>query len=107
MHQGTQPGLFDLPLAATADPASSHAAAAEATRSGRAQRHREVVLRLVKAHPDKTAVELFSLQTGPDTLGRHEISRRLADLKNLGLVEQGAPRKCSVNGTAMVTWRAR
>jgi hypothetical protein len=49
---------------------------------------------------------LFASQSAPALCDRHEVSRRLADLAHKGLIARGEPRRCSVNGTEMVTWRA-
>lgn len=96
--------LFDgLPLAANADPVTSHEAAERHTASGARGRHCRLVLTLVQENPGATAVELYAVQ---QELERHEVSRRLADLRNAGLVCQGEPRACTVRGTRMVTWYA-
>jgi hypothetical protein len=104
--------LFDMPpAAATNDPATSHDAAREVTRSGARGEHCRRVLKMVQAHQGLTAVELHNDQTGdfdPDAepLDRHEISRRLADLKNVGLVRQGPSRPCRIKHRVMSTWFA-
>lgn len=101
--------LFDdLPAAAaTADPETSHAAADRFTASGARGANCRRVLSLVDARPGATSVELWDAQLGAaDPLDRHEVSRRLADLKNAGLVRQGPARQCRVRGRGkeMVTW---
>lgn len=101
-----QPTLFDNPIAASADPRTSHHSAERVTRTGKRAAHAEHVLKLVRLHPDSTAVELFASQSAPALCDRHEVSRRLADLAHKGLIARGEPRRCSVNGTEMVTWRA-
>lgn len=90
-------------LARPSDPKTSHCAAEAVTANGTRQRNLDAVLWLVRRFPEATAVELWSVQR---VLDRHEISRRLADLKNLGLVVQGTARRCEVKHTSMVTWRA-
>ena len=87
------------------DPPTSAAAERRVTDSGTRARHASIVLRLVRAYPGRTAVELHRLQDG-DGLERHEISRRLSDLEKAGSVRKGVERPCSVNGTQMVTWLA-
>lgn len=91
--------LFDLPskqLARKTDTPSSHRAAETITRIAAASQ-RERVLRLVEALPGLTSAELAQ-RSGLD---RHMVARRLADLKNLGLVTQ------QKNGSQDVTWRVR
>ena len=76
--------------------------------SGKATCNRQLVLKLVEAYPDSTAVELFRLAnvTGfGGGLSRHEISRRLPELRRAGLVCNGEARKCQVSGTKQMTWR--
>lgn len=97
--------LPDLPqAAANADPDTSHEAAERMTVSGRRQRHAALVLDLVRRFPGSTSVELHQAQSGESRLDRHEVSRRLADLKAMGLVRQGDKRTCRIRGTNMVTW---
>lgn len=91
------------PIAANADPATSHESAERATRSGARRRHAEIVLQLVRHWPGLTAVELHARQS---QLERHEVSRRLADLERAGLVHKGPPRKCVIAGTSQSTWIA-
>jgi hypothetical protein len=90
---------ISAPLARSTDPHTSHDAA-EAVTSGKAQAHRALALREVRALPGQTSGELAAVAG----LERHEAARRLSDLKNAGLVLQGAPRRCSALGTTCVTW---
>lgn len=94
--------LFNVfaPRARATDPASSHAAAAEIEASGAAAAHRAIILAAVRAHPGRTSLELAGI-TGLD---RHAISRRLSELRDDGLIEQGTMRACSVNGHQMLVW---
>jgi hypothetical protein len=91
------------PLAANADPTTSHDAADRHTASGRRGAHCDRVLALVRAHPGSTSVELYEAQEG-EGLDRHEVSRRLSDLMHAGKVRQGHKRPCRVKGVEMVTW---
>jgi hypothetical protein len=65
-------------------------------------------LALVKAFPGHTGYELWDLATDGqrNELDKsvHELYRRLADLKNIGLLTQGEPRPCTIKKTRMVTW---
>lgn len=76
-------------------------------RSGTAMSNRRSVLNLVMEHPGLTAVELWrtanELSLG---LSRHEISRRLPELRKAGIVINGPARKCAVAGSRQMTWNA-
>jgi predicted HTH transcriptional regulator len=104
-----QPGLFDAvepfpnrePLAASVDPATSHIAAHEITRTGLRGRQKKQVLEAVKRFPDRTSAELALTLN----LDRYAVARRLPDLMHDGLVEQGPARNCSVTGHKAVTWK--
>lgn len=97
--------LFDpAPLAATADPDTSHASAREHVASGAQGEHCRRVLELVRMAPGSTYVELWEGQSGRQILRDVEIMRRLNDLRHAGLVRQGPPRTCRVKGTKMVVW---
>lgn len=102
-------------LAAAADPDASYEAAAQHVRSGRAQRNRDLVLRLVCREcrwQPMTAVELWVTQKDePDALSRHEVSRRLPDLEKQALVRKALDRfgklkqrMCRINRTSMCVW---
>lgn len=93
-----------LPIAADADPATSHDAADRHTASGARGRNCRRVLALVQRWPGLTSVELHAAQGEGGDLERHEISRRLSDLKNAGHVIQGTERVCSIKRAKMVTW---
>ncbi len=92
------------PLASPADPVTSIDAGEQHAKSGRLSSNCKVALQLVTLYPGKTAVELFNCQGDLGSMQRHEMSRRLADLKNAGLVKQGDPRVCEFAGTKQVTW---
>jgi hypothetical protein len=105
-----QPGLFDsvepFPnserIAANADPASSHIAASEITRSGLRGRQKRLVLQALGFFKDPpTSAELAQL----GKIDRYTVARRLPDLMHDGLVEQGIIRSCSVTGRKAVTWK--
>jgi hypothetical protein len=69
--------------------------------------NRRGVLNLVTDHPGLTSVELWrnANELGRD-LSRHEISRRLPELRKAGLVVNGPARTCSVAGSRQMTWNA-
>jgi predicted HTH transcriptional regulator len=92
------------PLASPADPMTSIDAGEAHAKNGRLSSNCKVALQLVILYPGMTAVELFNAQGDAGAMQRHEMSRRLADLKNAGLVKQGEPRVCEFAGTKQVTW---
>lgn len=92
------------PLAAAADPVTAHEAGERHERSGRLKANLAIVFALVKREPGSTSVELHAAQGDRSDLDRHEVSRRLADLKNAGRVRQGPAKECSIKRTAMVSW---
>lgn len=96
------------PATATADPATSAAAEAEHTASGVRGEHCQRVLGLVRQMPGSTYVELtVEGQAGHmSPLDKHEIMRRLNDLRQAGLVRHGTPRRCRIKSRSMVTWWA-
>lgn len=83
------------PVAAHADPHTSHVAAREVTRSGERKRQADEVYRAVVRWPGRTSAELAELMGAP----RHLTARRLPDLadeKNGALVRRGEAKVCSV-----------
>ena len=99
-------------LARKSDPASSHMAAEQHTTSGKASRHRDMVLAVLQQHAGKelTAGEIAKLVPWGEPFNpyRHanEARRRLPDLKKLGLAVNSGDRcrQCSVLGTKTMTW---
>ena len=88
-------------IARRSDPEASHVGAEEITRSGRRRGHRALVLADLRAHPGATCDEVGE-RTG---LGRYKAAKRLSDLKNDGIISQGAMRRGSVDGTWQHEWR--
>ena len=90
------------PIAASADPETSHSAGREITASGK--RHGQLlgVLALVKRYPRLTSLEL----SRKSTFDRFITARRLPELASAGLVIRGAARRCTVGNRASVTWEA-
>jgi predicted HTH transcriptional regulator len=82
------------------DPVSSHLAEREINRSGSRKTQQIIIYELVKMYPGSTSREL----TQWCDLDRYQIARRLADLKNMGLVRQGPVRNCRIGGRPSVTW---
>lgn len=114
-HEETQP-LFALtrkfppvanvravlsPIAANADPHTSHKAARELTDSGRRQSQTERVAALVRLTPGLTSAELAARHG----LDRHSVAKRLSDALHAGLVTRTTARKCSVTGKEAFVWQ--
>lgn len=91
------------------DPDTSRQAAKFVVDSGTVAGQEAIMLRLVKDNPGKTSDELGELafkQTGNHKHDRFMAARRLAGLKNRGLVRQGDARISNVGGRRGVTWYA-
>lgn len=89
------------------DPESSHSAARGHVRSGNHEINANMVRRLVRRHPGKTACELWDLARSSERAQLkelQEVRRRLTDNKKKGLIREGAPRRCTVRGTTQVVW---
>jgi len=86
------------PASRLSDPLSS-LIAEEGHNKGKRFTHQQAVFAFVKRAKGRTAAELGFLSG----LGQHETSRRLADMTGI-YVRKGDIRKCTVNGTKMVTW---
>lgn len=94
------------PIAANCDPATSHIAAEDQTRSGKRDRHAKIVLAMVRSNPGQTACELWELATAADRAELHEMQRvrqRLSDMNGVNVV-QGPSKICTVRGTRQMTW---
>ena len=93
--------LFDqIPAARRTDPPTSKAAAREHTANGFRASNCERMLRAVTTWPGRTSLELAQLAD----MERHEVSRRLADLKKRGDVRQKGPRPDRTTERMMMTW---
>lgn len=95
--------LQSAPLFAHArgtDPATSHEAARKVESSGAARFNRTKCLNAVRDNPGRTAAEIAVLCG----LERHEPSLRLPELREAGLVANGAARYCNVNKGRAMTW---
>jgi len=82
------------------DPLTSHDAAEQHHTSGKRATNKATCLKAVISQPGHTSAEIGEI-TG---LGRHEAARRLADLRNDGLVRQEGRRKCLVCRNSSVLW---
>lgn len=82
------------------DPVTSHEAAHAMEVSGIAAAHRHRCLTAVETTPGLTAAEI-SEAVG---LERHEPSRRLPELRDQGLIVNGALRICRARGRRILTW---
>jgi len=99
----TQLGLFEAKARARrTDPQTSHVAAKNVERSGGAKDQRSKCLEIVKGNPNLTAAEI-AVKAGME---RHVPSRRLPELREMGLVVNGKARKCRAVGSVSMTWAA-
>jgi CRP-like cAMP-binding protein len=91
----------DLPARARrTDPDTSHDAAEDVEREGHASRQREACLRVVRDTPGLTAAEIAQAAG----LERHAPSRRLPELRDMGLVRNLDDRTCTVTRRLSMTW---
>jgi hypothetical protein len=90
------------PIAAHTDPDTSHQAARHLARTGQLGRSMRATLTALAAWrgAPPTSYEL----AGDDLRARFEHGRRLPDLRERGLVTNGAARPCRVTGRQAVTW---
>ncbi len=96
--------INSAPIAANADPVSSHLAAESITASGlRDSQKREILTRLRDQSIPVTSMELAR----GATFDRYVAARRLPDLEHDGLVVRSVMRACSVTGRPAVTWRIK
>jgi hypothetical protein len=98
----TQTELFGPGYAAArhTDFITSHEAAHEVEASGRAKEQRRACLDAVIRNPGMTAAEI-AVAVG---LERHAPSRRLPELRRIGLVYNGDQRVCREMGSKSITW---
>ena len=100
MFRPPTPMRVETPAARASDPETSHLAAEEVTASGVRQQQIGLAIAAVRAHPDRTSMEL-SVVTGHD---RYMLARRLPDAETAGAVRKGPARTCTVSGRKAVTW---
>jgi hypothetical protein len=96
--------IFDAPLARRADPATSHAAAAQVRLKVGGQCER--ILELIRLHPDHTAGELAAKADAD--LDFYVICRRVSILEREGLIEiDSTGRLCAVRKNLARTYRVK
>jgi len=88
------------PIARLTDPETSHKAAEEITASGTRDEQAEMVLNMVRSRPGLTSRELAE----QFNVSRYIPGRRLSELRDLGLVHEGNPRRCRISGKRALTW---
>jgi hypothetical protein len=86
--------------ARTADPETSHEAAAQVEASGVANDQRSRCLTEVRRLPGQTCGEIAS-HIGLD---RHATGKRLPELRDAGLVKNGGTRICLEQGSRQMVW---
>lgn len=88
------------PIAKKTDPTTSHKGARSVTRSGRRINQISFCLRLVINNPGSICDELGEISG----LGYRKVSKRLSDLKNLGLIEQCGERQSLESNHSQLRW---
>lgn len=92
---------MNMPVASrNTDPVTSHIAERETTTSGVRTSNIIKIIDFVKVKPGHTAGEIAN------ALGmeRGEVSKRLADARNLTMLVNGEDRKCQIKASKMMTW---
>ena len=89
-----------MTLARRTDPSTSHEAARRSKPRANADAQR--ILAFVVASPGLTAAEIAQALL----LERHVPSRRLPELRAAGKVTSSDKRRCTVQGSTSMTWRA-
>jgi hypothetical protein len=108
MTQAAQPDLFsqpqqrrvETPAARRSDPESSHAAAAEITKSGARAHQQQLAAAAVRQFPGHTSMELAEL-AGMD---RYALARRLPECETAGTVKRGAVTTCTITKRKALVW---
>lgn len=93
--------------AKTTDPLTSHEAGVMLELSGVADSHRALCMEAVERFPGRTSAELAECGCFDDwdaDKRRHEVARRLPELRERGAVENGPARKCEATGHKGLTW---
>ena len=89
------------PIARSVDPDTSHQAAHEITADGTRDRQATMMLEACCRWPGRTSRELVSrLGLGDRYIG----SRRLPELRDMGMVTKGEPKICGISGKRAATW---
>ena len=91
-------------LSRNSDPVTSRLAARQMFESGALDTQRSFVYNVLSQNEGLTSRELAALVDGDKHEERARFSRRLPDLKNLGLAKQGEPRLCTSCNRTCVTW---
>lgn len=89
------------PLARSTDPVTSHQAALFAT--GKAESHRVMALRVLKAHPEGLTDFELAERTG---VAQTSIGVRRKELVQMGLVVATLERRPSPSGAKAIVWKA-
>lgn len=92
--------IADTKIARDRDPVTSKLAAEQITASGERARQQNQCLGAVKQWPGRTSAELARCM-GTD---RFMPARRLSELREQGLIENGLPVRCTVTGKQSLTW---
>jgi hypothetical protein len=90
-------------IAAAGDPATSHAAAREISKSGHRESQKRAVVEFLRAQPAPLTSAEIAVASG---FGRYDVARRLPDAERDQLVTRGPVRTCKQTGRAAISWRA-
>jgi FaeA-like protein len=90
------------PLASSADPISSHLAAAELIASGRRDSQKIAILSSLRSQDRPCTSMELARAAGMD---RYIVARRLPDLERDGQLERREMRACAITGRPAITWR--
>ena len=88
------------PASRSSDPSTSHEAEKSINKSGSRNTQCNQIFVVVKDNPGAVSGEVADI-TG---MGMHITSRRLADLKNKGIIFQGQTRTYEKSGRKQVSW---
>ncbi len=94
--------LSDQPIARNTDPATSHKAADEITKSGKRATQQNQILEALATFQNCTSAELAQHMG----LDRYIVARRLPELRPKHVLS-GNARKCKVTGKSAMTWRLK
>jgi len=81
-------------------PVTSHVAEDEITKSGKREKHCQIILKALRLHNGSTSAELARFTS----LTKEQVHKRMNDLVEHNLIEHGDKRVCDVKGSLCITW---
>jgi hypothetical protein len=91
---------MSLPNVRATDPETSRAAAED--NAPRAPRHRDLALKVLRAHPSGLTDFELAVMTG---ISQTSIGKRRGELRDIGVVEDSGVRRPSPSGSSAIVWR--